>query len=97
MSPQTRETAEIEPILLVSNPSTFLGGGGGGEANYSNLEWLLQARLISHFYKIRKIVRALLLAERRVFMGVRKHGWDVKMFCFSCANQASTNLRTFLS
>ena len=48
MSPQTRETAEIEFILLVSNPTTFLGGGG--EANYSNLEWLLQARLISHFF-----------------------------------------------
>ena len=97
MSPQTRETAEIEPILLVSNPTTFLGGGGGGEANYSNLEWLLQARLISHFYKISKIVRALWLAERRVCMGVCKHGWDVKMFCFSRANQASTNLKTFLS
>ena len=60
MSPQTRETAKIEPIQLVSNPTTLLGGGGGGgEANYSNLEWLLQARLISHFYKIGKIVRAL--------------------------------------
>ena len=98
MSPQTRETAEIEPILLVSNPTTFLGGGGGGgEANHSNLEWLLQARLISHFYRISKIVRALWLAERRVCMGVCKHGWDVKMFCFSRANQASTNLKTFLS
>ena len=82
MSPQTRETTEIEPILLVSNPTTFLGGIGG-EANYSNLEWLLQARLISHFYKISKIVRALWLAERRVCMGVCKHVWDVKMFCFS--------------
>ena len=73
------------------------GGGGGGEANHSNLEWLLQARLISHFYRISKIVRALWLAERRVCMGVCKHGWDVKMFCFSHATQASTNLKTFSS
>ena len=29
MSPQTRETAEIEPILVVSNPTTFLGVGVG--------------------------------------------------------------------
>ena len=46
---------------------------------------VLQARLISHFYKISKIVRGLWLAERRVCMGVCKHGWDVKMFCFSRA------------
>ena len=95
MSPQTRETAEIEFIPLVSNPTTFLGGGG--EANYSNLEWLLQARLISHFLKKSNIVHALWLAERRVCMGVCKHGWDVKMFCFSRANQATPNLKTFSS
>ena len=77
--------------------SYYILRGGGGEANYSNLEWLLQARLISHFYKISNIVRALWFAERRVCMGVCKHGWDVKMFCFSRANQASTNLKTFLS
>ena len=34
-------------------------------------------------YKITKIVRALWLAERRVCMRVRKHGCDIKMFCFS--------------
>ena len=34
-------------------------------------------------YKISKIARALWLAERRVCMRVRKHGCDVKMFCFS--------------
>ena len=39
--------------------SYYIFRGGGGEANYSNLEWLLQARLISHFYKISNIVRAL--------------------------------------
>ena len=38
--------------------SYYIFRGGGGEANYSNLEWLLQARLISHFYKISNIVRA---------------------------------------
>ena len=48
-------------------------------------------------YKITKIVRALWLAERRVCMRVCKHGCDVKMFCFSRANHASTNLKKFLS
>ena len=49
------------------------------------------------FYKITKIVRALWLAERRVCMTVCKHGCGVKMFCFSHANHASTNLKKFLS
>ena len=30
-------------------------------------------------------------------MRVCKHGFDVKMFCFSCANHASTNLKKFSS
>ena len=42
-------------------------------------------------------MRALWLAERSVCMRVCKHGCDVKMFCFSRANHASTNLKTFLS
>ena len=48
-------------------------------------------------YKITKIERALWLAEKSVCMRVFKHGCDVKMFCFSRANHASTNLKTFLS
>ena len=48
-------------------------------------------------YKITKIVRALWLAERHVCMRVCKHGCDVKMFCFSRANHAGTNLKTVLS
>ena len=48
-------------------------------------------------YKITKIVRALWLAERSVCMRVCKHGCGVKMFCFSRANHASTNLKTFSS
>ena len=48
-------------------------------------------------YKITKIVRALWLAERRVCMRVCKHGCGVKMFCFSRANHASTNLKKFSS
>ena len=48
-------------------------------------------------YKITKIVRALWLAERRVCMRVCKHGCDVKMFCFSRTNHASTNLKKVLS
>ena len=53
--------------------------------------------VIKSFYKIPKIVRALWLAERRVCMRVCKHGCDVKMFCFSRANHASTNLKKDLS
>ena len=53
--------------------------------------------LIGFFYKITKIVRALWLAERSVCMRVCKHGWGVKMFCFSRANHASTNLKFFSS
>ena len=48
-------------------------------------------------YKITKIVRALWLAERRVCIRVCKHGCDIKMFCFWCANHASTNLKKVLS
>ena len=48
-------------------------------------------------YKITKIVRALWLAEKRVCMRVCKHGCDVKMFCFSRANHATTNLKKVLS
>ena len=48
-------------------------------------------------YKITKIVRALWLAERSVCMRLCKHGCDVKMFCFSRANHASTNLKKFSS
>ena len=49
------------------------------------------------YHKIAKIVRALWLAQRRVCMRVCKHGCDVKMFCFSRANHASTNLKKFSS
>ena len=53
--------------------------------------------VILEFYKITKIVRALLLSERSVCIRVCKHGFDVKMFCFSRANHASTNLKKFSS
>ena len=49
------------------------------------------------YYKITKIVRALWLAERSVYMRVCKHGCGVNMFCFSRANHASTNLKKFSS
>ena len=48
-------------------------------------------------YKVTKIVRALWLAERSVCMRVCKHGCALKMFCFSRANHASTNLKKFSS
>ena len=54
-------------------------------------------RIILHFNKITKIVRALWLAERNVCMRVCKHGCGVKMFCFSRTNHASTNLKKFSS
>ena len=53
--------------------------------------------LLLPFYKITKIVRELWLAERRVCMRVCKHSCDVKMFCFSRASHASTNLKKVLS
>ena len=48
-------------------------------------------------YKISKIPSVLWLVERCVCMRVCEHGCDVKMFCFSCANHASTNLKKVLS
>ena len=53
--------------------------------------------IVIRHYKITKIVRALWLAERSVCMRVCKHGCCVKMFCFSRANHASTNLKKFSS
>ena len=49
------------------------------------------------YCKITKIVRALWLAERPVCMRVCKHGCDVNLFGFPCANHASTNLKKVLS
>ena len=48
-------------------------------------------------YKMTKIVRALWLAERSVCMRVCKHGCGVKLFGFSRAYHASTNLKKFSS
>ena len=45
--------------------------------------------LVTWFYKITKIVRALWLAERSVCLRVCKHGCGVKLFGFSRANHAS--------
>ena len=66
-------------------------------------EWDLGTRLgfslimSNTFYKITKIVCALWLAERSVCMRVCKHGCGVKLFGFSRANHASTNLKKFSS
>ena len=48
-------------------------------------------------YKKNKTVHALWLAKRSVYMRVSKHGCGVKLFCFSCAIHASTNLKEFSS
>ena len=67
--------------------------------------WLLIATKTREFntppcsltiYKITQIVRTLWLAERRVCMRVCKHACDVKMFCFTRANHAGTNLKKVL-
>ena len=50
-----------------------------------------------YIYKLSKIVRVLWLAERSVCMRVCKHGCGFKMFCFSRASHASTNLKKFSS
>ena len=50
-----------------------------------------------HIYKITKTLHALWLGERCVCMRVRKHGCDIKMFCFSHASHRGTNLKKFLS
>ena len=65
--------------------------------NWAKMKSILQLGHSSTYYKITKIVRVLWLAERRVCMTVCKHGCDVKMFCFSRANHASTNLKKVLS
>ena len=49
----------------------------------------------SDLYKITKIVRALRLADRSFCMRVCKHGCGVKLFGFSRANRASSNLKKF--
>ena len=54
-------------------------------------------RIIITFYKITKIVRALWLAERSVCMRICKHGCGVKMYWFSRANNASTDMKKFSS
>ena len=59
--------------------------------------YLRYTALLFKHYKITKIVRALWLAERSVCMRVCKHGCGVKLFGFSRANHASTNLKKFSS
>ena len=49
------------------------------------------------FYEITKIAGALWLAERSVCMRVCKHGFEVKMSCFSRTNHASKIWKRFLS
>ena len=73
--------------------------------------WMMQVHLVEqmivkknflafhtlYIIKITKTVRTIWLAERRVCTRVCKQGCDIKMFCFSCANHASTKLRKVLS
>ena len=65
--------------------------------NRSIVQNHLNLALLNVFYKITKIVRTLWLAERSVCMRVCKHGCGVKLFGFSRANHASTNLTKFSS
>ena len=85
-----------------------MGEGGGGEERGrpdtkpfskscdTSKIWMWQWLDNTH-YKITKIVRALWFAERSVCMRVCKHGCGVKLFGFSRANRASTNLKMFSS
>ena len=59
--------------------------------------FLYQLYFYIYIYKLSKIVRVLWLAERSVCMRVCKHGCGFKMFCFSRASHASTNLKKFSS
>ena len=63
----------------------------------SSFKFFCDRPRITNIYIITRIVRVLWLAERRVCMRVCKHGCDVKMFWFSRANHASTNLKKVLS
>ena len=54
---------------------------------------LINTEINIGLYKITKIVHVLWLAKRHVCMRVCKHGCDIKMFCFSRTNHASTNLK----
>ena len=58
---------------------------------------LTKLKWLTIFYKITGIVRTLWLAERSVCMRVCKHDCRVKLFGFSRANHASTNLKKFSS
>ena len=67
-------------------------------SNVSGRYYLLKSKKkCIKVYKITTIVCVRWLAEMCDCMRVCKHGCGVKMFCTSCANHASTNLKKFLS
>ena len=67
-------------------------------SNVSGRYYLLKSKKkCIKVYKITAIVCVPCLAEMCVCMRVCKHGCGVKMFCTSCANHASTNLKKVLS
>ena len=89
-----KESLEIGSAKHFTNPRETFFGFEWYSAPASRRQYCLSQFTTSHF-KITKMVRALWLAERSVCMRVCKHGCGVKMFCFSRANHASTNLKTF--
>ena len=91
-----RESLEIGSAKHFTSPRETFFGFEWYSAPASRRQYCLSQFTTSHF-KITKMVRALWLAERSVCMRVCKHGCGVKMFCFSRANHASTNLKTFSS
>ena len=84
-----RSAFQKTTIALVTIITRFLNTWGG----HTNDPITISISI----YKITKIVRALWLAERSVCMRVCKHGCGVKLFGFSRANHAITNLKKFLS
>ena len=91
-----RESLEIGSAKHFTNPRETFFGFEWYSAPASRRQYCLSQFTTSHF-KITKMVRALWLAERSVCMRVCKHGCGVKLFGFSRANHASTNLKKFSS
>ena len=89
---ETLDSSHAMVLLpLACEPLEYLRG------RFSNEERHQDRVCRTFFYKITEIVRALWLAERSVCMRVCKQCCGVKLFGFSRANHASTNLKKFSS
>ena len=87
-----RTSQELDFCLITTSKENFIEVPSHFPANALRFP-LFPIALLPKY----KIVRALWLAVRSVCMRVCKHGCDVKMFCFSPPNHASTNFKKVLS